>query len=139
MYCNEGIGIYTTFFILYLLLMELLKSLKVDTSRVMVLVLVQGPGHRMCINLSVLLVRRYSYVVQTLQALLDNFLAFMCPKYHGLNMVTKVYGCQMSYSTMRLNLIQVRRRRDQNVLRVIWQYKETRLPSCAATVLLASM
>lgn len=36
-------------------------------------------------------------------------------------------------------LIQVRRRRDQNVLRVIWRYEETKRPSCAATVLLAFM
>ena len=95
----------------------------------------------MCIDLSVLLVRSYPYVyvVQTLRALLDNFLAFICPEFDGLNMVTNVYGCLMSYSTMTLNLIQVRRRRDQNVLGVIWRYEETRRPLCAATVLLASM
>ena len=86
----------------------------------------------MCIDLSVLLVRGYDYVVQTLRAVLDNFLAFLCPKYDGLTMVTDVYGCQMSYSTMTFNLIQVRRRRDQNVLRVIWRYEETRRPSCAS-------
>ena len=60
-------------------------------------------------------------------------------EYDGLNMVTNVYGCLMSYSTMTLNLIQVRRRGDQNVLRVIWRYEETRRPLRAATVLLASM
>lgn len=102
---------------------------------VMVLVLIRGPSHRMCIDLSVLLVRRYHYVVQTLRAVLDNFLAFICPKYDGLNMVTNVYPCQMSYSTMTLNVIQVRRKRDQNVLRVIWWYEETR----RHPVILASM
>lgn len=105
----------------------------------MVLVLLRGPGHRMCIDLSVLLVWRYPYVVQTLRVLLDDFLAFIRPKYDGLNMVTNAYGCQMSCSIMTLNLIQVRRRRDQNVLRAIWRYEETKRPSCAATVLLVSM
>ena len=116
------LGIYTTFFILYLLLIA--GTPKIAKGRYFKgygIVLVRGPGHRMCIDLSVLLVGRFHNVVQTLRAVRDNFFAIISPKYDGLNMVTNVYGCQMSYSTMTLNLIQVRRRRDQNVLRVIWR------------------